>query len=74
MNSTIFWDMWRHVVHWKWTEVSEEHISILRADFANCFFVSTLSNLFFDPEDWGDILPLNIRLLLTDYSALHNIS
>jgi hypothetical protein len=51
----LSWGIWRHVVHWQTTEVSEENVaSILR--FAYYLLQpGILLGLFFDTEDRGNM-------------------
>jgi hypothetical protein len=63
--------MWRLVVCWDVTDVSEEHIaSIFRVE--EFFFTLVLAEkFFFDPEDGGDMFLRNVGCISTDYTASH---
>jgi hypothetical protein len=55
--------MWRRVVCWVATDVSEEHM-------VACHPI-TCWNYFFNPEDGGDMFLRNVGCNSTDYTASH---
>jgi hypothetical protein len=59
--------MWRRVVCWVATDVSEEHI----ASIFTCLLAGSCWNYFFDPEDGGDMFLRNVGCKSTDYTTSH---
>jgi hypothetical protein len=61
LKSTIFWDITALIVNRRFGG----------ALLATCFHAGIFLGLFFNPEDGGDMLLLNVGSLSTDYTELH---
>jgi hypothetical protein len=67
--------MWRHIVRWKYTCVSEHHIiSVFRALLACCqLHEAFLLSLLFDPEERGGIYEQPFQIGIDWWSHLRKV-